>query len=128
MRKAAGIVLVVIGAYFSVGGVAVLILWGMNMIGVDGYMLPNVLFIVFGAFAIGGGVLCLKRRYWGLCLVSGLAALLIAVYPIVDALLRESPQLSMILMYWVTWVLIGGAVVSIILIISRKKEWSEISE
>ena len=122
MRKAAGVILMVLGAYFVVGTLVVLILSGIRMIAYGGYMVN----MVCGAFAITGGVFCLKRKYWGACLVSGLLALLTAILPVAEASQRGGVLLHMMLMNLVIWMLVGGAVVSIIFIIRRKKEWSEI--
>ena len=112
----------VLGAYFLITTLVVLILSGIRMIAYAGYMVN----MVCGAFAIAGGVFCLKRRYWGACLVSGLVAFLTAILPVAYASQRGSVLLHMMLMNWVIWMLVGGAVVSIIFIIRRKKEWSEI--
>ena len=122
MRKAAGVILMVLGAYFLITTLVVLILSGIRMIAYAGYMVN----MVCGAFAITGGVFCLKRRYWGACLVSGLVAFLTAILPVAYASQRGSVLLHMMLMNWVIWMLVGGAVVSIIFIIHRKKEWSEV--
>jgi hypothetical protein len=141
MRKAAVLILMVFGAYVLVNSVVEIILsisylhsnLGASIhlyINTFVYVFLNVFLMVCGAFIVTGGVFCLKRRYWGLCLASGLIAALIGISPVVEALVRGIPlPLIMQIRYrmnWVIWLLVGGAVVSIIFIIRRRKEWLEI--
>ena len=125
MRKAAGVILIALGAYAFISSVVFLILSSMH----GGSGLYRFVFaMVYGAFVVAGGVFCLKRKYWGACLISGLIVVLDWIVPVVEALARGSNLGVWLLMNWVMWIVVVGAVVSIIFIIRRKKEWQEISD
>jgi len=129
MRKAAAIILMVLGALILVGGVVYLILSGMSG-GAGFYAFRYILNMICGAFVVTGGVFCLKRRHWGACLVSGLIVVLLGINPVLEQLGRGWPLLPMLAgsWSWIMWIRVIAAVVSIIFIIRRKKEWSEIPE
>jgi len=113
-----------LGAYAFISSAVFLILSGMR----GGSGLYRFVFVmVCGAFVVAGGVFFLRRKYWGACLVSGLIVVLLDIVPVVEALARGSDLAVWLLMNRVMWIVVGGAVVSIIFIIRRKKEWSEIS-
>ena len=128
MRKAAGIILIILGMFLLVRMI-------INVSGLSDFYIPSsssflsMLWgvvpkgIVWGGLLVAGGVLCLKRRYWGLCLVSALLTFVITILPVVGALLRGSLRL---LMTWETWILVLGALISTIFISLTKKEWKEI--
>ncbi len=122
MRKAAGIILlilVVFGLVTTIIGVRTLI--GLH---IPSSTLVSNLFgfvynrIVWGGFLVAGGVLCLKRKYWGLCLAPALFGFLIPI----PSLVRGNPSISTT---WETWILVVGALISTILITLTKKEWPE---
>jgi hypothetical membrane protein len=134
MRKAAGIMLTVSGVYVLVSSV-VLMITAVSYMYRSSEGNPLILFImqisnmflmVCGVFVVVGGVICLKRRDWALCLASGLVAVLIGIYPVVEELVPRSPFLTELPVNWAMWLLVSGAALSIIFIITRKKEWSEI--
>jgi len=117
MRTAAGIMLIILGIL----GLIHLIIIGLGDFGILLSSPPFVLWrIVFGAFFVTGGVLCLMRRYWGLCLASALLALFIGGFSVVQPLLH-----GYFLMTWNTWIPILGAVISTIFISLTKKEWQK---
>jgi len=117
MRIAAGIMLIILGMFGLIG----LIIIGLGDFRVLLSSPPFVLWrIGFGAFFITGGVLCLMRRYWGLCLASALLALFIGVFSVVEPLLH-----GYFLMTWNTWIPILGAVISTMFIALTKKEWQK---
>jgi len=125
MRKAAGVILMVLGAYAFISSVVFLILSSMH----GGSGLYRFVFVmVYGAFVVAGGVFSLKRKYWGACLVSGLIVVLDWIVPVVEALARGSNLAVWLLMNWVMWIVVVGGVVSVIFIILRKKEWQEIPD
>ena len=78
MRKAAGFLMII----FSVTAISNFV---VNLIWLS-YRGPNApyyylgsppfhllrLVVILGAFAIAGGVFCLKRKYWTLCFISSL--------------------------------------------------------
>jgi hypothetical protein len=110
MRKAAGIILlslVVFGLVTTVIDVRVLI------------VIVSVR-IVGGGFLVAAGVLCLKRKYWGLCLAPALFALLTGISSVVEPLLRGDFPTS-----WQTWIWVIGALISTIFISLTKKEWQK---
>jgi len=117
MRIAAGIMLIILGMFGLIG----LIIIGLSDFRVLLSSPPFVLWrIGFGAFFITGGVLCLMRRYWGLCLASALLALFIGISFVVEPLLHGH-----LLMTWDTWILVVGAVISTVFISGTKKEWQK---
>jgi len=117
MRQAAGIMLIILGMF----GLIRLIIISLSDFGVLLSSPPFVLWrIGFGAFFVTGGVLCLMRRYWGLCLVSALLALFIGVFSVVEPLLH-----GYFLMTWNTWIPILGAVIAAIFISLTKKQWQK---
>jgi len=126
MRKAAGIILIILGVVLMVE----LIYRGVMSSSIipSSYFLSNLWgvvsrVIVYGGLLVAGGFLCLKRRYWGLCLVSALLTLFFQIIPVVGQLLRGPLYTT-----WVTWILIPGALIATIFISRTKKEWQEISD
>jgi hypothetical protein len=116
MRIAAGIILIILGMLGLIGLIIVMSYFGINL-----YTLPiDLLRIVLDAFLVTGGVLCLKIRYWGLCLASALLALFLGIFAVVEPLLSGH-----FFMTWDTWILVIGAVISTIFISVTKKEWQK---
>jgi hypothetical protein len=76
--------------------------------------------IVWGGFLVAGGVLCLKRRYWGLCLATALFTLLMGISSAVEPLLHGDFSTN-----WQTWIWVIGAIISTIFISLAKKEWQD---
>jgi len=77
--------------------------------------------IVYVAFYVAGGIFCLRRRYWPVCLASASFVVFIEVIPpVVDMLPR-----GYLLWGWDTWLLVIGGFISTVLISVGKKEWSE---
>ena len=124
MRKTAGIILIIV----SVVKLVDIIISASGM--------PNFLFrsalwwgvsywIVWGGLLIAGGVFCIKRRYWGLCLVSALLIFLITILPAVEALSRGN---LVYIMQWKILITVVGTLISTIFISLRKKEWKEFSD
>ena len=111
MRKAAGILMVILGLTIMCRYVDVL---GKN----DVYFeLHFTLFVIISAvFVITGGLLCLKRKYWVLCFISSLFfnyfVLLICACDIFP--------------YVLTWFLAPVGIVPLIFTCLRKREWQEI--
>jgi len=117
MRKAAGILLVIFG-------VAAI---GLSIVNVSGLITyyseyrqptpPDYLYIItaaLGVLFITGGVSCLKRRYWGLCLASGI---------LIHILMTLSIFLPWTYLWW--FYLIPVWILPLIFICLRKSEWSE---
>lgn len=127
MRIAAGIILIILG----VVRVANVIISMSVLPGsfIDSHSLFEGLWmfgywpIVYGALFVTGGILCIGKRYWGLCLISALLAFAGGIYTVVQAL-----WLGYSLMTWEAWILVVGALISAILVSLTKYEWEEISD
>jgi len=134
MRKAAGIILIILGVV-TLGG---MILDAVNMSFLDfpdfrlSVLMGTVPHgVVFGGFLVAGGVYCFKRRYWGLCLVSAVVPLglwiSLVVLGVVQGLMEGFAEAGLPEL-WRIWFLVFGTLVSTIFIGMRKKEWQEISD
>jgi len=126
MRKAAGIILIILGVVVLVELIYVSAMSGFSIH--SSYFLSRLWLlvsgvIVYGGLLVAGGVFCFKRRYWGLCLVSALLTLLFKIIPVVEALLRGH-----IYGTWGTWILVPGALIATIFISLTKKEWQEVPD
>ena len=85
---------------------------------------PTMLFeIAPSAFFVIGGVFCLKRRYWRVCLASASFAIFIHLFFVVGSLL--SPYVFAGRM---AWAMIAPMACAIVFIARTKKEWREISD
>jgi uncharacterized membrane protein len=127
MRIAAGTILIILGIVRVVNMiVGVSVLPGSF---IDSYSLLEGLWtfgywgIVYGALFITGGILCIGKRYWGLCLISALLGLVQGIYTVVQALVFGYSAAT-----WETWILVVGALIATILISLTKYEWEEISD
>ena len=122
MRKAAGIILIIIGAI--VLGINVFVLWWYASSRID---LMNIVTFAWAIFAFIGGILCLMRRHWGICSASSIAAVVLGVVglPLVGGWWGIPGFL--VGFFGFALVLVGG-IVSTVFISWRKKEWQEISD
>jgi len=124
MRKAAGIILLSLVVFGLV--TTVIDVKGLSGLDIPSSTLVSNLFgliflrIVWGGFLVSAGVLCLKRKYWGLCLAPALFALLMGISSAVVLLLRGDFPTS-----WQTWIWVIGALISTIFISLTKKEWQK---
>jgi hypothetical protein len=122
MRKAAAIILIILAVF----GLVTTIISVRALSGLPIPSLTSMLFegiyslIIWGGFLVAGGVLCLKRKYWGLCLAPALFALLLQIPVVSSSLLREH-----FLMNWQIWIWVIGALISTIFIFLTKKEWQK---
>ena len=124
MRQAAGIILIVL----AVSGLVALIISVRALIGLHipsftsvSFLLPMIYSqIVWDGFFVAAGVLCLKRKYWGLCLAWALFALLAQISVVGPPLLRGHFSTD-----WQTWIWVIGALISTIFIFLTKREWQE---
>jgi hypothetical protein len=122
MRKTAGIILIILGMWGLIGLITVLIF--LSAPGMNPY-LPFFLWrIICAPFFVIGGVFCLRKKYWRVCLASALLAVFIGI-AIVVAPLVEGRHFFMA---WQTWMLVLGGLISTIFISLTKKEWKEISD
>ena len=122
MRKAAGVIMIIIGAI--VLGINVFVLWFYASSRID---LLGVFMFAWTIFALIGGILCLRRRYWGVCLASAICAVVLGVVglPLVSMGWGIPGALAGIVGFPI--VLVGG-IASTVFISRRKKEWQEFSD
>jgi len=114
MRKAAGVIMIIIGAIVLVMsiGASWWLAWRINFL--------QILMFAWSIFAFIGGIMCLMRRYWGVCLASAIVAF---VFGLVGSPLGFfiAPIFGVV---GFPLVLFGG-IVAIVFISQRKKEWQE---
>ncbi len=139
MRKAAGIILITLGVLFAcelIHILAILIMYRFSPLMVV-IQRPSFVFLLglvaAAAFLITGGIFCLMRKCWRVCLASASFAVFFAVFNIVyfSALSPFSwgwPWSDYIYMGWPIWVMLVAAVISVIFVLRTKKEWQEISD
>ena len=127
MRIAGGIVLIILGVVKVTNVIISMSVMPGSFIDshslFEGLLMFGYWPTVYGALFITGGVLCIGKRYWGLCLVSALLALVGGIYAVVQALLLGYSPVT-----WEAWILVAGALIATIFISLRKKEWQEISD
>ena len=139
MRKAAGIILITLGALFAWGLIDILTtFYSMSnspLIGLTLYPSSVLLLglLVAAAFLITGGIFCLMRKHWRVCLASTSFAVFSVVFNIVYLLdlypfYWESSLSYYIYTSWPIWFMLAGAVISVVFISYRRKEWQEISD
>jgi hypothetical protein len=127
MRIAAGIILIILGV---VRVANMIINMSVPDAFINSYSLWEGLLIfgywpvVYCALFITGGILCIAKKYWGLCLISSLLALVGGIYAVAQTLVLGDS----ISIYWETWILIVGALISTIFVSLTKYEWEEISD
>ena len=120
MRKAAGIILLILAVF----GLVTMIIDVIDLSSFTVTLLWPFVYqrIVYSGFFVAAGVLCLKRKYWGLCLAPALFVFLIRIPSVVDPLVRGNLYISVT---WENWIMVIGALISTIFISLRKSEWSE---
>jgi hypothetical protein len=119
MRIAAGIMMMVVGIALLVGFVP-----RLAEDGVGTYDLPfiNLVVVTSALFFVTGGVFCLRRKFWKVCLASSLLLLVLLAF--------------LLLVFWVLWSLLYAPVwwmavpiplgiLPIVFVCLRKGEWSE---
>ena len=146
MRKAAGIILITLGGLFVGGLINILVIINIILSSLLMVFIPRPSFVfllglvVAAAFLITGGIFCLMRKYWRVCLASASFAVFFVVFNIVyfsawspSFLLlywewSEWPWSDYIYMGWPIWVMLVAAVISVIFVLRTKREWQEISD
>jgi uncharacterized membrane protein (DUF485 family) len=125
MRKAAGIILAILGIAGLVGLVISLTDIYVELLRYIHLILWR---IASGALLVTGGIFCLRRRYWGTCLASALLALFIGISSTIDYVRyigTHMGPLGRVSMTWGIWILLLGAVISTIFVIRSRKEWQK---
>ena len=113
MRKAAGIMLMILGALILVAYVVVLIDYDTNVHD----PLFDISFMFCGAFLVTGGAFCLKKRGLELCLGSAFIAIFLTV---------GWSKVSDTSLTWWDWVCCILGTLPVVLICLRIREWQEI--
>ena len=108
MRKAAGIIMIILGVTSLSTNVVLYCLYDYPLT----FSPFGIFMIIWNIFTFIGGVLCLKRRYWGICLASALAVVVFGI----AGFSSSNP---------VSWFVILGGIVSTIFISRTKKEWQK---
>jgi len=119
MRKAAGVLLIIFGVFLLVAEISTLetlvVYWHRTQ-----FFPLRLLHIVFPVIIVAGGILCIVRRYWGVCLASALLVLYMVIGWLISG--YKSLDLEQLVLPIVL------AVLPIILVCTRRKEWQEISD
>jgi len=110
MRIAAGILLIVVGMFLLSSFVSVLIDYGSYELAFDLFV------IIASVFIVTGGVFCLMRKVWGLCLASALVTLFIMIVWLVGLRFAQT---------WLTWLMSIAGTLPIIFVSVRKKDWQK---
>jgi len=134
MRKAAGIILITLGVLFLYLLIDVVVVFGISFFFIGHfYLIAQAVVAAFvlissvvpAAFCITGGIFCLRRKYWRVCLAS-------ASFAVFSSVLNSVWGVSFLSNYistgWTTWVMLVAEVIALIFILRTKKEWQEISD
>ena len=114
MRQAAGIMLIIFGMFLLNTVVSALRGYGIHVYEI----VSNLLMIIPVAFLITGGIFCLMKKYWRVCLASAWLAVFIMIVS-----LTGSPPYGL---GWLSWVFSILGTLSIIFVYLTKIEWHEI--
>ena len=114
MRQAAGIMLIIFGMFLLNTMTSVL----------SGFVIPiyeivlNLLIIIPVAFLVTGGIFCLRKTHWRVCLASAW----LAVFIMIMWLTGFHPYAFR----WLSWVFCILGTLPIIFVYLTRKEWKEI--
>ena len=131
MRRAAGIILIILGLLFLCLMIELLVVFNISFLlasfaGVAPLkFIPAVVpisLVVPVAFHVSGGIFCLRRKYWRVCLASASFAVLLLVFNPWESLLRGS-----IIMSLIPWAMLVAAVISVVFISRTRKEWQGVT-
>jgi hypothetical protein len=114
MRQAAGIMLVIFGMLLLNTLVSALRGYDIHVYEI----VSNLLMIIPVGFLITGGIFCLQKKYWKVCLASAWFAVLIMIL----WLTGSHPDAFL----WLSWVFSILGTLSIIFVYLTKEEWKEI--
>jgi hypothetical protein len=122
MRIAAGILMIMYG----VRTIGFLVASPVSDWGYADYLDPlDLVVIISNVFIITGGVFCLKRKYWKLCLASSLCLLLFMIfdkYPFYPVPFKFYIHTWLHMTLYLPW-----GIIPLIFVLLRKSEWQEIS-
>jgi hypothetical protein len=78
MRKAAGVIMIILGAIAL--GIDVYLSWYLSWLYAGRIVLLGIFMFAWAIFVLIGGILCLMRKYWGVCLASAIAAVVLGLF------------------------------------------------
>ncbi len=113
MRKTAGIMLIIFGVFLLNTMVYALRGYDIHVY----QIVSNLLMIIPVAFLIAGGIFCLQKKYWRVCLASAWLAVFIMLVS-----LTGSPPSGL---DWLSWVFSILGTLSIVFVYLTKEEWKE---
>jgi len=112
MRQAAGIMLIIFGMFLLNTVISVLSDFGIHIYD----LVFNLFIIIPAAFLVTGGIFCLRKKYWRVCLASAW----LAVFIMIMWLTGYHTSLT-----WLSWVFSILGTLPIIFVYLTKKEWKE---
>jgi len=116
MRQAAGIMLIIFSTLLLNTMVSALSGYGIHV----SEIVSNLLMIIPVAFLVIGGIFCLMKKYWRVCLAS----VWLAVFIMLVSLMGSPPHG----LDWLSWVFSVLGTLSIIFVYLTKAEWKEIQD
>ena len=114
MRQAAGIMLIIFSMLLLNTVVSALRGYDIHV----NEIVSNLLMIIPVAFLIAGGILCLMKKYWKVCLASAWLAVFIMIVS-----LTGFPPSGL---EWLSWVFSILGTLSIIFVYLTKEQWKGI--
>ena len=111
MRKAAGIMLIIFGILLLNTLVSALRGYDIHVY----QIVSNLLMIIPVAFLIAGGIFCLQKKYWKVCLASAWLAVFIMLVSLIGSLPYG--------LDWLPWVSSILGTLSIVFVYLTKQEW-----
>ena len=115
MRKAAGIILIILGLWLLFFSFLVIVIERS----INTYTLVSILWMVCSAFLVAGGILCLKKKYLELCWGSAFLAAFFYIGTLVVSFTGWT---------WLNWICAILGTIPIIFVSLRNSEWKEISD
>jgi len=116
MRQAAGIMLVIFGVFLLNAVISALRGYGTDI----SQLVFNLSMIIPVAFLVIGGIFCLMKKYWRVCLAS----VWLAVFIMLVSLMGSPPHG----LDWLSWVFSVLGTLSIIFVYLTKTEWKKIQD
>jgi len=110
MRIGAGTLMMIVGIFLLITFASVLIDYGTYGVAFD------LFGIILAVFVVTGGVFCLIKRVWGLCLASALFAVFTGIVSSMGGFSSSN---------WIAWSLILVGIISTIFVCVTRKEWQK---
>jgi hypothetical protein len=111
MRQAAGIMLIIFGMFLLNAMISALRGYGTDI----SQLVFNLSMIIPVAFLITGGIFCLRKTHWRVCLASAWLAVFFMIVWLITPYGSD----------WLSWVFSILGTLSIIFVYLTKQEWEE---